>query len=241
MSKLTESLLSAMRSLKENDACRQLLAEYANVRHNGFENLFQAELLWTFNTLSPRHYLADLERGFYPLSGNQRIDLVVFDERDESGWWEHYWCGRSNEMLRLCKGFVEIKLVRDQNAPYYVGLDIAKLRKMRQAPENRFFGVDEKEFLAIVLLGGIFSTAQIAEREIEFWKGCDSLQDKLNQQDHLVAEEVILHDEPVPSNSEKRCFIKALLVNLNLVVGLSTPAIRTVEHLSNPLQNPPHS
>jgi len=232
MSIITDYLIATMRALNASETCRHILAEYANVRHSGFEQLLQAHLLWSFNGHSPRQFVADLERGFPPKTVN-RVDFVILEEKNRNQWWQCYETGQPAEMLRLCRALVEMKLVRDQYAPYYVGLDINKLREMWESPENASLGMAEKEYLELVLVGGVFDienipdpVAKIADRKKHFWDGFQHAEDprnKLSRETHLIDDNLwILYDEPVPSESQKRGFIKAML--LDLAPALNRPS-----------------
>ena len=219
MASVLNQMMAAMQKLRENGLWREALAEYAHSRRGGYEGFFQGGLLWAFNSADPKTFLADVERGFPPFSGNKRVDFIIFEKNAKNDWWDSYNNGRPRRMLGMARALIELKVCRDENAAYYAAEDVKKLAGIRYSDENAELGVADKEYLVLLLLGGVGKADEmkrkIEQAERDFWPAIGIFHKgqcmDIPPTDNAVW---ILEGEPVPSSPEEQGFIKAMLLDV---------------------------
>ena len=113
MASVSDQLMAALQKLRENGFWRESLAEYAHSDRGGYEEFFKGGLLWAFNSVRPRTYLADLERGFPPFSGNKRVAFVVFEEAAKDDWWDSHNNSRPRRMLEMTRALAGLEVSRE--------------------------------------------------------------------------------------------------------------------------------
>jgi hypothetical protein len=222
---VAETILSALESMTADRFCRQMLAD--SIVCGGAEGVFQRCLMTAVNCLSFPKYFATVERSVLPLKAGESVDMLLYDS--DTTTVDRMAHGpekpKGEFYLRMCRGFVEIKVIWPKHGLSRQYADkkgirrdveekLGKISEFVSASPSRF-GEKIREYL-IVLLNAAYTFDEcgavppLDEAETYCWKmlrdvGCTMTVECRH------GDRVLLSDERCQSDPRFRVFAKAIV------------------------------
>lgn len=190
----------------------QMLSENV-VYKGGIERFFHRSFLWAFHVVNSPRYWAEPERRVPPLTGNQGIDLLIYENTPEN--LHDAWSGTlvDEGWLRMGRAFVEMK---DNWSRKDIPEDIRRLRLIDAAAKQA--GNVAAELYEFFLLQNFFNGPSEEECVLRLLKDETAMRRIAHElgvpTDGYVLEKWLLQGETNPSDHLANTYFKVTVVRL---------------------------